>query len=275
MGISPSQQRFRVVALLPIRDNEFYLERCITHLVSQGIEICIIDNDSSDRCPEISASYLGRGVVGIKKYPHPGYYDWRGILRYEEKLSYEIDADWFMHHDVDEIREAPRQYANLKEAIYDVDRKGFNAINFNEFVFVPTDERKSFEHRDYVKEMKYYYFFQPRPYHRTNTWKKTNPVDLADSGGHTISFEGRKVFDQNFILRHYLALSKNHLISKYTGRVHSPEELKLGWHKKRAAFDPESFKFPDKKNLHEYKEDGAWDISSPRTSHFFEKTGQV
>ncbi len=46
----------RVVALLGIRNEERYLERCIRHLVGQGVEVCVIDNDSIDRTSVSSAS---------------------------------------------------------------------------------------------------------------------------------------------------------------------------------------------------------------------------
>jgi glycosyltransferase involved in cell wall biosynthesis len=266
---SERQQRFRVVALLGVRNEELYLERCIKHLISQGIDVCIIDNDSTDRTSEIARSFLGRGVIAVNRCPYPGYYDWRGILRHKETLSYDIDADWFIHHDGDEIREAPVRYRHLKEAMLDVDRKGFNAINFNEFVFVPTDNKESFEGKDYVKEMKYYYFFQPTAKHRVNAWKKTKPINLVDSGGHSADFEDRRLFPEVFILRHYLALSRNHLIAKYVGRVFSPEELRDGWHKKRVGFTPDKIRFPDKEELHLYREDGIWDTTSPWSSHIF------
>ena len=268
---SEGQEKFRVVALLGVRNEGIYLERCIRHLISQEIDVCIIDNDSTDESLEIGRSFLGRGVLAVHRYPYPGYYDWRGILRYKESLSYDIDADWFIHHDGDEIREAPGHYRDLKEAIRDVDRQGFNAINFNEFVFVPTDEREFFEGKDYVKEMKYYYFFQPVARHRVNAWKKIKPVDLAGSGGHSADFENRRLFPQAFILRHYLALSRNHLIAKYVGRVFSPEELRDGWHKKRAGFTPDRIRIPRKEELHLYREDRIWDITSPRAGHFFDK----
>jgi glycosyltransferase involved in cell wall biosynthesis len=267
---SERQQGFRVVALVTVRNEELYVDRCIRHLVLQGVDICIIDNDSTDRTPEIAQSFLGKGVIAVKRYPYPGFFDLRGILRNEENLSYEIDADWFMHHDADEIREAPRKDCSLKEALLDVDRKGFNAVNFKEFVFVPTDEMESFENRDYVKDMRYYYFFQnPNP--RTNAWKRRKPVNLVTSGGHSVTFENRKVFEQYFIMRHYLTLSRNHLIAKYAKRVFSPEELRDGWHGKRATLTPDEIRFPDKKELQCYKEDGRWDDTIPWKRHFFAK----
>jgi hypothetical protein len=91
------------------------------------------------------------------------FFDLRAVLRAKEKLAREINADWFIHHDADEIREAPAPYKTLREAICAVDREGYNAINFDEFVFVPTSDNDSFEGTDYPKTMRYYYFFEPCP----------------------------------------------------------------------------------------------------------------
>ncbi|MCT7967819.1 glycosyltransferase family 2 protein [Laspinema sp. D1] len=100
----------RVVALLTVRNEERYLGRCLEHLYSQGIEICLIDNGSTDKTLDIAQSFLGRGVFRIEHFPFKGCFELEKILLNEEKLAVEIDADWFIHHDADEIREAPSPY---------------------------------------------------------------------------------------------------------------------------------------------------------------------
>ncbi len=235
------KKTFTVVALITVRNEELYLDRCIRHLVSQGVYVCIIDNDSTDNTKAIAESFLGKGVIRVERFPYPGHFDWSGILKKKEKLAQEITADWFIHYDADEIREAPKPYKTLLEGIQEADRQGYNAINFDEFVFLPTDDYESYEATDYVKEMQYYYFFEPKPLHRLNAWKSGDfKVDLHSSGGHRVEFEELKIFPFPFILRHYIGLSKKHLIDKYVSRPYSPEEVdKLGWHRKRASFSPE------------------------------------
>ena len=158
----------RIVALLAVRNEELYMERCLEHLYSQGIETCVIDNDSTDRTRQIAEQFLGRGVFGIETHTYPGYYDWVGLLRTKERLASEIDADWFIHHDADEIREAPAPYRTLREGIEAVETEGYNAINFDEFTFLPKSSAERYEGRDYVKGMRHYFFFQPKPLHRIN-----------------------------------------------------------------------------------------------------------
>jgi glycosyltransferase involved in cell wall biosynthesis len=260
----------RVVALLAVRNEEYYLERCLKHLFEQGVQTCLIDNGSTDRTLKIAENWLNKGVFRIDHYPFHGTFEWEKLLRFKEKLSDEIDADWFIHHDADEIREAPMGFDTLVEGIKKVGKEGYNAINSDEFVFVPTSEDESFEKKDYVDGMKYYYYFKPKELHRVNIWKNTGvPIDLASSGGHRVKFSDRQIYPQNFILRHYLLLSKRHIIEKYEKRRYSNVELKRGWHGKRAELKVENIQLPNIKILKKIPENKEWDLSDPLKKHFF------
>jgi len=259
----------RIVALLTVRNEALYLERCIRHLFSQGIETCVIDNESTDATLEIAKKYLGRGVFRIETQPYEGYFDLVAQMRLKEKLSSEIEADWFIHQDADEIREAHAPYRTLREGILAVDREGFTAINFDEFVFLPTSDEESFEATDYVETMRHYYFFEPSPLRHIKAWKKTRqPVDLVSSGGHSANFVGRKIYSVNFILRHYICLSRTHAIAKYgTERIYSRQEIEQrGWHGPRARFNPSHLSFSPPRELKSIDGD-TWDKSDPWTKH--------
>lgn len=261
----------RIVALLAVRNEELYLARCLAHLHAQGIETCVIDNESTDATAAIARSFLGRGVVRIGRLPYDGFFDLVAQLQCKERLAQEIDADWFLHVDADEIREAPARWGTLAEAIAAVDRQGCNAINFDEFVFLPTSDAEAFEGTDYVERMRYYYFFEPDTLRRINAWKRqTQPVDLASSGGHRVQFDGRRIFPENFVLRHYIVLSREHAIAKYgRDRVYSNAEIEeRGWHGARPRFDPALLKFPDKALLKRL-DPGRWDKSDPWRRHSF------
>lgn len=267
------KKKFRVVALLTCRNESLFLERCLQHLYKQGIETCVIDNESEDDTVEIARRFIGKGVIRIETQPYRGYFDLVEQLEIKQRLAKEIDADWFIHYDTDEIKEAPLPYKTLFEGIKDVDRQGYNAINFDEFVFMPTSEEENFEGTDYVKTMQYYYYFEPSPNHRVNAWKKQDEdVDLVTSGGHSVNFKGIKIYPEGFILRHYIILSKKHAIWKYyTSRTFSKKEVKeRGWHGRRATFKPETIKFPDKKSLKKVDfKHGTWDKSDAWKAHDF------
>jgi len=273
-NILRKRRKFSIVALLAVRNEELYLERCIAHLISQGIEVCIIDNDSTDRSRNIAESFLGRGVISIEHLPYEGCFELEKQLEFKEALCRQIDADWFIHQDADEIREAPPPFRTLREGIMHVDRLGYNAINFDEFVFVPTDDNESFEGRDYVAEMRYYYYFQKAKKKRhIKAWRKQScGINLPRWGGHRISFEGIKIFPENFMMRHYIVLSRRHAIEKYCNRVFSLKEIReKGWHLNRVSVIPEEIKMPPKEMLKEYHHDGVWDRSEPWKEHYFLK----
>jgi len=260
----------RIVALLAVRNEEYYLENCLRYLYGQDIETCLIDNESTDRTLEIAKDYTGQGVFRIEHVPFTGIFEWLKILELKSQLALEIDANWFIHHDADEVREAPAPFYNLVDGITDADKKGYNAINSDEFVFTPTSNTEAYENKNFMNDMKYYYYFKPQPLHRVNIWKKIKvPIDLASSGGHSVSFENRKIYPLNFILRHYILLSKQHALDKYGNRNYDPKVFERGMNIKRAMFNPEKIKFPDKKDLKIISSNGEWDLSDPWKQHFF------
>jgi len=265
---------FRVVAIIAARNEELCIETCIRHLASQGIDVFILDNDSEDKTLDIAKSYLGKGVIGIERQPYLGYFDLAEILLKKEHVAKSIQADWFMHYDTDEIREAPLPYANLREAIFDADQRGYNAINFDEFVFMP-GEGESFENRDYVKEMTQYYFFEPNIIRHIKAWKKNNFINLVDSGGHKIKFRGIKIFPVNFILRHYIILSLKYAAKKYCIRNYFKKNvIERGWHGQRATIKADNIILPPQEILKVYKNDRVWDKSDPWRKHYFLHYGE-
>jgi len=259
----------RVVALLTVRNEELYLARCLEHLIANAVDVCVIDNDSTDSTRRIAEAFLGRGVIRLDTIPYHGAFALLPILQNEQRLARDIDADWFVHHDADEIRESPFAGATLKQAVEKVDAEGYNAINFDEFVFMPISEHERFEGRDYVKDMRCYYYFRPKRQHRLNAWKSTGaPVDLCASGGHRVQFAGRRAYPTDFIMRHYIALSWEHLATKYASRRYSTEEVRdLSWHGSRPHFDPSTVRRIDWNRMKRLECPGAWDRSDPWTTH--------
>lgn len=261
----------KVVAILAIRNEALYLQRCLSHLREQNVEVAIIDNESTDETLEIARQNVGHGVIHLETYPYPGHYDWQGLLRRKEELAGSLGADWYIHHDADEIRQAPAPYADLRTALEVVDASGHNAVDFAEFVFVPTSAEARFEHTDYVRLMRHYYYFQPRPLHRVNAWKNTgNKVDLASSGGHSVFFLGRKIFPAKFVLRHYIILSAEHARQKYGSRLFSRAEVEdLGWHGWRAKGLHGALLLPERWRMKALTKSGEWDTSAPFSEHAF------
>jgi GT2 family glycosyltransferase len=56
----------RAIALLQTYNEARFIRASLTHLISQGLEIYLIDNGSTDRTLEIARSFVHRGVTTRK-----------------------------------------------------------------------------------------------------------------------------------------------------------------------------------------------------------------
>jgi hypothetical protein len=208
--------------------------------------------------------------VAVVNHPYPGYYDWTGLLEHKQRIARELDSDWFMHVDADEIPESPHLGGALLAEISAADAAGYTAINFDEFVFLPETADDRHEGTDYVLTMNRYYFFSPRPGRLIRGWRRSPDVDLVGSGGHAASFDGCRVYPRNFALRHYIALSIEHLVRKYVlQRTYSPAELAKGWHGWRSQLTEAGIRLPSQNELCDLRHAVDWDRSRPCKRHLF------
>lgn len=265
----------QVLAILTVRNEIRFIDSCLRHLTSNGVETHVIDNGSTDGTIEVAEAWLGRGVAKLDHQPWSGAFELREQLRLKEGVALASNADWFIHMDADERRDAPLPYKTLQDAIVDVDRRGYNSIDFDEFVFVPTAENPSFDTPDFEDHMRWYYHYEPTSpdRFRVNAWKRTPLLDLVSQGGHHVHFPGLRVFPRPFIMRHYPVLSSGHAEEKYGHRIFSATELADSWHSDRKGFRAEALSFPARHRLHELPIDSAkrrsFNPSSPWDKHPF------
>lgn len=260
----------KLTAIIAARNEALYIGRCCEHLASQGVSFVVIDNESSDDTAAIAKAFRGRGLVDLVTHPYPGFYDWTGLLRRKEQYARELDSDWFLHLDADEIPEAPRRGEPLLAALDAVAATGATAVNFDEFVFVPATLEERHEGGDYVATMHHYFYYEPRRVNLLRAWRKAADIDLARWGGHAAKFEGRVIAPESFVLRHYIALSMDHLADKYRRqRAYAPAEVARGWHGWRATFDMAHVRLPESGELHDVRLDGGWNRSRPLQKYAF------
>lgn len=258
----------RVVALLATYDEERFVASAIEQLASQGVEVYMIDNESTDATTEIAERYRDRGLAGIETFARGGVYPWLRLLDRKAELASTLDADWFMHVDADEVRLPPQSGVTLAEAMAEVDRLGYNAVNFREFTFVPTLEQPDHDHSRFQETMRWYYPFLPCFPDQLKAWKRQEqPVDLRSAGGHRVDFPERRIYPESFPMRHYLHLSVEHAIWKYAKRVYDPAEVAAGFHRRRAAFRGDNVNLLSESELREYVSDDLLDASDPRIEH--------
>src|SRR6186713_1337421 len=133
---------FRVVALIATFNEGDIIAPVLQHLISEGIDVYLLDDGSTDDTVRQAAPFLNRGLIEIEHRAAPGgsEFSWTSILARKEELAGALNADWFIHHDADEFRETPWPSVRLREGIEVVDRLGYSAIDFEVLTFPPTDE---------------------------------------------------------------------------------------------------------------------------------------
>lgn len=259
----------RVVAIIAAHNEARVIDACLRHLIAHGVEVYLIDNDSTDATVEIASAWRGHGVITIERFPRGGCYSWGPLLERKEQIALDVHADWIMHVDADEIRLPPRGMPTLADALADVAALGYNAVNFLEFTFVPTREAPDHDHADFQRTMRAYYAFVPPLFpNRLNAWRKQlGRVELARSGGHQVRFPDLRMYPQSFPMRHYLCLSMRHAVTKYIERTYDPGEVDRGWHRARARLRRDDLTLPSQVELRTYVNDESLDASSPRSEH--------
>jgi glycosyltransferase involved in cell wall biosynthesis len=258
----------RAIAIVAAFDEERFVGGCIEHLHRHGVETYLLDNDSADRTVENARAHLGRGLIGVEHVPRHGTYAWRGLLGRKAALASELEADWFLHVDADEIRLPPRPGETLVEALERVAEEGYNAVRFQELTFVPTQEHPDHDHARFRETMRWYYPFASGKLDQVKAWRRQpGPVDLASSGGHVVDFPGLRLSPEPFPMLHYLFLSVSHAIEKYVERVYDPDEVASGWHVLRAALRAEDIRLLPESRLRTYEGDGRLDSSDPWSVH--------
>jgi hypothetical protein len=258
----------RILAILSTYNEERFIAACLENLIRQGLDVHLIDNESTDRTCLIAREYLGKGLITIESLARDGIYRWKRILSRKAEIAESCDYDWFMHVDADEIRLPPRPATTISEAVRIIDSNGFNAVNFIELCFVPTREEPDHDHPRFQQTMRWYYPFCPSPNNRLNLWKRQPmQVDLSSSGGHTVSFPELRVWPGAFPMRHYLFLSTAHAREKWVERVYDPDEIERGWHRSRARLASADIRLQSRNELRLYRSDTELDTSEPMTRH--------
>lgn len=228
---------FRVVALISAYNEADVIEPVIDHLAANGVWSYLVDDGSTDDTVACAQRWLGRGLLGIERFAgtgeNGGRTSWRALLARKRELARELGADWYVHHDADEIREAPWPGMSLRDAIRWVDRIGCNAIDFRVLNFAPVDDayRPGADPRTHFQRWE-----EPAEYDllQRKCWKAGAPdLELAE-GGHDVRFAGRRLFPLRFLLRHYPIRSQAHGLRKVLRERKdrfADDELAYGWHR--------------------------------------------
>jgi glycosyltransferase involved in cell wall biosynthesis len=254
---------FRVVALMAAYNEEDVIGPAIEKMAADGVGVYVIDNWSTDRTWEIAQSLQGRGVVGLERFPaRPGgNFVLRALLARATEVARDLDASWFIHHDADERRLGPWAGVGLREALWRVDRAGFNAVDFTVANYHPIDD--GFEPgSDFERYFRHFALGATSDLLlQIKAWKNVRAVDLVGSAGHEARFSGRRVFPYKFLLKHYPIRSQAHGERKvFRERVPrwDRRERARGWHVHYDDVSPEQSFLRDPAELIEDRGEETW-----------------
>ncbi len=269
--VSTQRTNPTAVAIVCVRNEAVHIRPCVRDFIRQGIEIILIDNDSTDGSTEIAREFLGKGLLSIERLPWRGSFSLSDQLSFKNQIAGALSHDWIIHADADEWLQAPLEYDNLLDGIRATDEAGFNCINFREFVFVPLPG-EDFEAEDYRSRMRDYYFLSPYRRQLMRAWKRSSGMDNTQEGGHVLHGSEVRLLPRDFILRHYIVLSEAHAARKYLGRKFAAEDLAKNWHNCRVKINDGNIKVkpgPPLMRL-EHPDSLAFDTSHPTSLQFWE-----
>jgi len=254
----------RIVGMIPVYNESDIVEQVVSHLLSQGVQLVIIDNGSNDGSYEICRKFVGKGVLRIERL-WTERHEWRLMLQELYKLALEHGPDWALLNGADEFLESPYRGLTLSEAIKSEAAKDHNLIQFDNFEFWPTEKDHNSRVRDVRRRLRYYSWqddFQFR------CWKVYPSMTIDEFGSHKPSFPpgvDERVSPNKFVLRHYKIRSYEHGLRKvFSERLprYSPHELVLGWHGHYDNFTRDEHHFIiDSQQLTRYNDDGNWSLT--------------
>lgn len=262
----------RITAFIGVRNQVDYLRRTIPYLLQNGIGIVLIDNGSNDGVRSLAEKYQVSGAdISFKHLPFKGHFDLRQQLEEKSKLIAGSDADWVMHLDADEMPHSRCDHEALSAALIRADQAGYNAIDFDEFVFLPI-RPVGIDSKQLLFPFSHYYLFKPSVPRLMRAWRRDSGLTNVTSGGHMLEGDTLKLSPESLILRHYPFLSQEHAYTKYAKRQFSALELSLGWHSNRIGIETSRFEFPSPEELQLLHDVGSHklDYSRPRRLHYWE-----
>jgi hypothetical protein len=228
---------FKVVGFMAAYNEEDIIVQSIRKWTDQGIHVHILENWSTDASYELAKSLESTLPLTVERFPRQGpsrYFDWGAILARIEELSREIEADWFVRRGVDEVLMSPWPRLSYKDGLYLVDQAGFNCVDHTLIEFYPVDN--GFEDGgDHESYFRHFSFGRDRAdFLQIKAWKNYGrPIVSVPSGGHTVSFEGSRVYPFKFLIKHYPVRSQQHgekKVFRERKARWNPDERAKGWH---------------------------------------------
>jgi glycosyltransferase involved in cell wall biosynthesis len=250
--------------MMAVYNESDIVEQVIDHLVSQGIQLVIIDNGSTDGSYEICSEHVGKGVLVLKRLVTERFESKR-ILKELGEMALSQNPSWQLLSDADAFLESPYSGLTLHDAVELEAEKGHNLIQFHNFEFWPTEKDHMSLEKDVRKRIKYYSWHDDDQF---RCWKTYPGVIFHESFGHYPMFPAgvrAKVSPNKFIWRHYKIRSYEHGLRKvFNERLlrYNTDERNEGGHVHYNNLKPDKNYFIiDSTKLTKYQEDGNWNLT--------------
>jgi len=251
----------KIIGMLSVYNDGDIINEVIEHLLSQNLELVVLDNGSTDGSFEICRKFQDKGILQLKQFQTETFNEFL-VYRMLYDMAIAHNPDWVVKIDSDEFLESGISKMNLKDAIIQVDKEGYNLIQFDRFDFFMTDDDK--KNSDSIKNKLRYYSCQGDFLYRS--WKYKPGITIGDVDGHYPIFpegDGYKIAPNKLVLRHYTFRSQEQAEKKMSDRVRGTGTQKenkriMNRHYKVTLKQNYSDKI-DHKKLTKYLEDDNWD----------------
>jgi len=259
----------KLVGMIPVFNEEDIIEEVIKFHLSQGLELVILDNGSTDNSYEICRKYLGNGVLKLERYQSK-FFRGHVIFRILYDIALTTSPDWIILIASDEFLESGIEDFRLKDAISKADNEGNNLIQFDRFDFFMTDNDNEFA-KEIRKKLTYYSYQDDFVY---RAWKYFPGIIANYEGGHYPIFPvgyQYKISPRKLFLRHYIFRSKDQAEKKMKDRmmrqpkILEPPKEKKSYYQKILSYDF-SGKI-DHRLLNKYEDNNDWNKEKKFTKY--------
>ncbi|MDO5656725.1 MAG: hypothetical protein Q4G36_00110 [Paracoccus sp. (in: a-proteobacteria)] len=243
----------RLLALCCGRDVADHLPVLAARMHDEGVPLIYIDNGSRDDSASLAAELPG--ISAVHHLPFDGQFSVAAQLRLKAELAEAHAPQWVLNIDADEIIEHQSPGASLLDAASEADRHGYNAINFDEMVFLP-EPGADYAGRDYLREMRRYYLHEPQAWRLMRMFRHGAGLTNIARGGHQL-LGPLRLSPISHNLRHYIVLSQEAALRKYLGRSFASDEVAAGLHGNRLGLSAECLTLPPATDPRLKRDDGG------------------
>jgi len=273
--------------MIPVYNGANIIEEVIQHALSQGLELVVLDNGSTDSSYEICKKVQENGQIILRQFKTETF-NFPLVLRILYDMALTKNPDWLVRIDQDEFLETGIENLTLKEGIKQEDKNGNNIVQFDVFEFFMTNEDNISVKS--TKEKFPYYSWQHDYAYRA--WKNIPGTRVEDGGGHYPVFpveQNYKLSPKKYVLRHYRFRDKEQAIKnneERIDRVKNLPERKIGWYEHFEKISKTNFfEHVNHKLLNRYKNDNNWNYEPkfrpfvlsehPRRNDMFSSEGKM